>query len=592
MALRHDGRMGARRPAIAMGDPAIHPLGGGRMATAVLDAAPVGMLLVGGEGAVLYSNRAFSEMVGYVPAGEHPFAFLDMVHEDERLALRLQLERLARGEAGAWRGECRFRHADRTFLWFMVAAKLLEGEAGAPGALIVQLTNIELQKKAEQALAYSEARWNSALESARQGVWDYDLRRDRMFYSRMWRVLRGIPADEDVGTDHDANWLDRIHPDDRDWVRSVARKQGEGVEGYDTLEYRERTRDGRYVWILSRGKPIEWDEDGNVLRAVGTDTDITHLKTIELELAAEKERLRVTLESIADGMISADAEGRVAFMNAAAEQLTGMPAAQARGRPVDAVFRLRSDQSGALLDCPVRSCFERGQSVRVEHDAILLGHDGAERDISCTAAPVLAKGGATLGAVLVFQDVTQSRALQKQLAHTASHDALTGLANRAAFEHVLEATIQAGRANGRTSSLIYVDLDHFKPVNDNAGHAAGDALLKQVAQTIRESCRAHDLVARIGGDEFAVILEGCPPEAGRQVAGKIVRAVGALVFPWAGREYRIGASAGLTMVSAEPSSPLGFMGEADAACYAAKAEGRGRAVAFGDMLDPLSRNRR
>src|SRR5690606_2107684 len=153
-------------------------------------------------------------------------------------------------------------------------------------------------------------------------------------------------------------------------------RQDRGDASFDALEYRERTRDGSYIWILSRGKPVEWDADGNAVRTLGTDTDITHLKTIELELAAEKERLRVTLESIADGMISADAEGRVAFMNAAAEQLTGMPAAQARGRPVDAVFRLRSDQSGALLDCPVRSCFERGQPVRVEHDAILLGHDG------------------------------------------------------------------------------------------------------------------------------------------------------------------------------------------------------------------------
>jgi diguanylate cyclase (GGDEF)-like protein/PAS domain S-box-containing protein len=575
-----------------MGDPAIHPLRSGGMATRLLDAAPVGMLLVGLDGAILYSNRAFSDMVGYVPAAEHPFALLDMVHVDDRTALRLQIERLIRGETRFWRGECRFRHADQNALWFMVAAKLLDGEAGEPGTLVIQLTNIELQKKAEEALAYSEARWNSALESARQGVWDYDLRRDRMFYSRMWRDLRGIPDDEDIGEEHDSHWLDRIHPDDRERVGNVAKKQGLGIEGHDTLEYRERTRDGRYIWILSRGKPIEWDEHGNALRAVGTDTDITHLKTIELELAAEKERLRVTLQSIADGMISADAEGRIEFMNAAAEQLTGMAAAAAQGRPIRDVFRLRSDSIGTTMDCPVRSCFDREQPVRVEDDAILLGHDGVERDIRCTAAPVLANGGAIAGAVLVFQDVSQSRALQKQLAHTASHDALTGLTNRAAFERLLDTTIAAGRANGRESSLIYLDLDHFKPVNDSAGHAAGDALLRQVAQTIRESCRAHDVVARIGGDEFAVILEGCPAPAGQQAAEKIVRAIGALVFLWAGKQYRIGASAGLTMVNVEPSSPLGFLGEADAACYAAKAEGRGRAIAFRDMLDPLSRNRR
>ncbi len=579
--------MGARRPAIALGSPAIHPLRGGGLATHILDAAPVGMLLVGLDGAVLYSNRAFSEMVGYVPAAEEPFRLLDMVDDADRIALHLQFERLVRGETRSWRDEYRFRHRDRSALSVMAAASLLvDNDDHTPSIVILQLNNIELQKKAEEALAYSEARWNSALESARQGVWDYDLRRDRMFYSRMWRVLRGIPDSEEIGAGHDASWLDRIHPEDQERVAIAGKKQGQGEPGYDTIEYRERTRAGNYIWILSRGRPIEWDENGTVLRAVGTDTDITHLKTIEQELASEKERLRVTLESIADGMISADAQGRVEFMNAAAEQLTGLSAAKARGMDVCDVFRLRSENTGTIMDCPVALCFEQGLPVRVEDDAVLLCHGGGHRDIRCTAAPVLGDGGRISGAVLVFQDVTQSRALHRQLAHTASHDALTGLVNRAAFESALDATILSARTNGLTSSLIYVDLDHFKPVNDSAGHAAGDALLKQVAKTIRETCRSRDVVARIGGDEFAVLLEGCPDERARQVADKIVRGIGALVFVWAGRQYRIGASAGITLVTSAASSPLGFMGEADAACYSAKASGRGRAVAFGDMISP------
>lgn len=576
--------MGARRPAIA--DPAIHPLRSGGLATHILDAAPVGMLLVGFDGAILYSNRAFSDMIGYVPAGEHPFPLLDAVHPADGIALRLQFERLVRGEARSWRGEHRFRHRDQSPLWVMVAANVVTGEDGAPDMVIVQLTSIELQKKAEEALVYSESRWNSALESARQGVWDYDLRRDRMFYSRMWRVLRGIPDDEEIGAEHDLNWLGRIHPDDQDRVAAAGKKQGQGEAGYDTLEYRERTRDGHYIWILSRGRPIEWDENGTVLRAVGTDTDITHLKTVEQELASEKERLRVTLQSIADGMISADAEGRVEFMNAAAEQLTGLSEAEAQGMRVCDVFRLRSEASGHAMTCPVATCFDTGIPVRIEDDAVLLHHAGSHRDIRCTAAPVLGDGGRIAGAVLVFQDVTQSRALQRQLAHSASHDALTGLFNRGAFERSLDASTHAARSSGRESILIYVDLDHFKPVNDSAGHAAGDALLKQVAQTIRESCRTHDVVGRIGGDEFAILLEGCPAQRGIQVADTIVRAVSALVFVWAGRQYRIGASAGVTTVTVDPASPLGFMGEADAACYAAKASGRGRAVTFGDMINP------
>lgn len=564
------------------------PIGAG-LATHILDAAPLGMLVAGMDGQVLYSNRAFSDMMGYVPAAEGPMRLADLVHADDNTAFCLQFERISRDEARSWRGEHRFRHADGSPLWVMVAATLL---LGGPDLVVIQLTNIELQKKAEEALAYSESRWHSALESARQGVWDYDMRKDRMFYSHMWRVLRGIPPDEEIGKGHDAHWLERIHPDDRERIAATAKKQGQGAEGFDTLEYRERTRDGRYIWILSRGKPIEWDENGTVLRAVGTDTDITHLKTVEMELAAEKERLRVTLEAMADGVIATDTQGHIVFINPVAERLLGCKADEVRGQQSKDIFVLRHAETDETQLCPGRLCIEQRRVVEAGEDLVLWNRGGGWRDIRCTAAPVIMPDGTISGSVLVFQDVTQSRALQRQLAHSATHDALTGLTNRAAFEQSLDRVIRASRGNGSESSLIYVDLDYFKPVNDSAGHAAGDALLKQVAQTIRESCRAHDMVARIGGDEFAVILENCPSQGGRQVADKIVRAINALIFTWAGKEYRIGASAGLAVISSEPASPLGFMGEADAACYAAKAEGRGRVVAFQDMINPPTRNRR
>lgn len=591
MALRHDPRMGEIRPSSTVHHPAIPALRNTGLMARVLDAAPLGMLLVGLDGTIVYSNRAFADMVGYVPAAEHAFLLLDMVDPDERLALRLQFERLVRGEVRSWRGEYRFRHQRRSELPVMISANRLDSGDGEHPIVILQLTDIELQKKAEEALVHSDARWNSALESARQGVWEHDIRTDTMFYSRMWRLMRGMAPDAEVDGNQES-WLARIHPDDRAFIRANITRQDEGDDLFDAFEYRERIQDGSYIWILSRGRPIEWDENGAALRTIGTDTDITRLKTAEQELAAEKERLHITLQSIADGVISADAAGRVEFMNPAAEHLTGMCAAEARGRPVSEVFRLRNDVTGAPMACPVSACLEQGQPVRVEDDAVLSCRECEARDIRCTAAPVPGADGEIAGAVLVFQDVTQSRTLQRQLAHTAAHDALTGLVNRAGFEKALEAAIAAVRVSGRASSLIYIDLDHFKPVNDTAGHAAGDALLRQVAQTIRESCRAHDVVGRIGGDEFAVLLEFCPAESGLEVAGKIVRAIGALIFTWAGRQYRIGASAGLAMVTMDSTSPLGHMGEADAACYAAKAAGRGRAVAFSDMVNPINRNRR
>src|SRR5690606_17539780 len=328
---------------------------------------------------------------------------------------------LLRGEADDYLGEHRFRHADGTPLWVMVAAAVLRADGGEPTHLIVQLTSIELQKKAEEALAHSENRWNFALESARQGVWDHDIRTDTMFYSRMWRVMRGIPPDEEVDGDQQ-KWLARIHPDDLQHVLDNVDRQDKGDADFDALEYRERTRDGSYVWILSRGKPVEWDEAGNPTRTLGTDTDITRLKQTELELAAEKERLRVTLDSIADGMISTDETGRILYMNPAAELLTGYRSHEAVIQDVHHGFSVREGPSGDRQPCPVAISIGSDQAVHLDDDMILVARDGSERDIRCTAAPVKTPTGTLTGAVLVFQDVTQSRSMQRALAHAAAHD--------------------------------------------------------------------------------------------------------------------------------------------------------------------------
>ena len=554
----------------------------GSMLARVVENAAVGMVMSEMSGRMVYANKAFTALLGFQIDDSGEQNILDIMHPDDTAIARLQLQRLMRNEAEDYRGEHRFCRADGETVWVTVAASLLRDEAAnSPLYLITQITNIELQKKVQAARAHSESRWNFALESARQGVWDHDIVNDTMFYSRMWRVMRGIPPDEEVDGEQ-TEWFKRIHPDDLQHVLDNVDRQDKGDENLDALEYRELKRDGSWVWILSRGKPVEWDEHGNPTRTLGTDTDITRLKTVELELAAEKERLRVTLDSIADGMISTNETGHVVFMNPAAELLTGWKAGDAVGCEVRAIFQVRDGATGEVRPCPVALCLGGDMPIHLDDDMILVGKGGSERDIRCTAAPLKTPLGRLSGAVLVFQDVTQSRAMQRELAHSATHDDLTGLPNRSAFERALNGAIARAR-DGRKHCLLYIDLDRFKPVNDTAGHAAGDALLKQVAQTIRGSCRSHDIAARIGGDEFAVLLNDCPDDGGQRLADKIVRAVGSLAFSWAGRTYHIGASIGITSISDQSSSPLGFMGEADAACYGAKARGRGIAMHFRDL---------
>jgi diguanylate cyclase len=371
-----------------------------------------------------------------------------------------------------------------------------------------------------------------------------------------------------------------VHPDDVPAIRATVGKQNRGEEGFETLEYRERHCDGHWIWILSRGRPVEWDADGNPIRTLGTDTDITRLKSVEGELAAEKERLRVTLESIADGVISANAKGVVTFMNHMAEKMTGHTAADSIGRPLADVFALVDDREGGGARDPVSLCLAGDMVAFLDEDAVLVNSDGTRRDIRSTAAPLHGPDGKLIGAVLIFQDITSSRRLQKQLAHSATHDALTDLPNRPAFEMALRSVAAEVEPNKRRHSLCFIDLDHFKPVNDGAGHRAGDVLLRRVAEVIRDTCRKEDFAARIGGDEFAVLFSDCPPAAGTRIAQKIIDAIARIRFEWDGRTYVIGASAGISAIEPGATDPVELMSEADAACYVAKANGRGRVAVY------------
>ena len=552
----------------------------GSLLRKVMESAAVGMALVGIDRRTIYVNKAYEAMLGFAPGERLGRSAEEAIFPEDRTPVMLRFEQVMRGEFEDMSVECRMNHSDGHPVWVLITASLLRSDtSNNPLYVIVQVINIDRQKNAEAALADSESRWNFALESARQGVWDHDIRKDDMWYSRMWRKMRGIPEDEYVDPDQDA-WLARVHPDDVPRILATVKEQDAGVEGHDTLEYRERHRDGHYMWILSRGKPVEWDKDGNAIRTVGTDTDITRLKNAEAQVAEEKERFRVTLESIGEGVIAVDANGCVQYMNPAAEQLTGWSEADALTQPLWWVFVTKFDSTGEMAGDVIGHCLSSGATADIENDVILVSRDGTGRGVSGTASPVRTEDGRTIGAVLVFKDATDHQEEQRRLAHSANHDGLTGLPNRVAFSRALsEACRQAG-AEQRSHVLCFIDLDRFKPVNDTAGHAAGDALLQKVARTIRSCCRMQDFAARMGGDEFVVLLADCTMADARGVAQKIVDSITAIDFEWGGVTYAIGASVGMAPVL--PDAERDVLAMADAACYAAKAGGRGRVAASGD----------
>ena len=167
-------------------------------------------------------------------------------------------------------------------------------------------------------------------------------------------------------------------------------------------------------------------------------------------------------------------------MNPVAEEMTGWPSTEAAGRKVGEIFAIVDETTEELTVDPVAECLSKGRLHYLDGDTVLLGRYGERRDVRASAAPVRTPQGTVIGAVLVFQDVADSRALQRQLAHTAMHDSLTGLPNRATFQHALDDAVRQAQREAREHALCFIDLDHFKTVNDNAGHAAGDAVLRDI----------------------------------------------------------------------------------------------------------------
>jgi diguanylate cyclase (GGDEF)-like protein len=182
--------------------------------------------------------------------------------------------------------------------------------------------------------------------------------------------------------------------------------------------------------------------------------------------------------------------------------------------------------------------------------------------------------------VITFRNVTAAKRLTDELTHQAHHDPLTGLPNRRAFESRLRRAVISAKEQGCRHALLYFDLDHFKPVNDTAGHAAGDELLRQLAKLLRTQLREHDALARLGGDEFGILLEDATAEQASYVAEKVRRAIANYQFEWQGEIFRIGASIGQLEFADGKLSAYELLYRADEMCYLAKSRGRDRVVAF------------
>ena len=382
---------------------------------------------------------------------------------------------------------------------------------------------------------------------------------------------------------------DLMRPAYRAVVRRQVSDQLEGNEPSQVIEVQLIHGDERGLWAELHSRVIDFSGTRALLTVA---RDISHRKSMEASLGRGKLQARITLESIGEGVITTDTTGIIDYMNEAAEQLSGSSRSLGIGKRLTDLIALVDESDRESLGDPVQTCLNERKRISLGRRALLLSKQGGrECSVELTASPIRGAEGTVAGCVIIFHDVTEIRGLTRQMSYQASHDALTGLVNRADFERQLEAALKSARSADVGHVVCYLDLDRFKAVNDTSGHLAGDNLLREIASLLKEKVRDSDTVARLGGDEFALLLVGCPLDKGQQIADDVCRAVGDYRFVWHDQIFDIGVSIGLVEIGHESGSAENVLGAADSACYVAKQQGRGRVRVYSARDEIVARQR-
>ena len=359
----------------------------------------------------------------------------------------------------------------------------------------------------------------------------------------------------------------------------------------DNYELQLRHKQGHSVWVLINVRYF-YQTDGKLAGIEGIIRDITSRKQIEQALEYEREKAQVTLKSIADGVITTDLHGRIDYMNPMASTITSWNHAAAKGLNIEDVYQPRTEYEDQEIINPVMECIRIGDSVMDANIRLLPQQDHREFAIRDSASPIRSADGSIIGVVLIIHDVTHIRDMAQRLVYQASHDEQTGLLNRSAFENRVLHALDDSHQQGAQHVFCYMDLDQFKVVNDTCGHIAGDAMLNQISNIMQSFVRDGDTFARIGGDEFGLLLENCPLQRGTAIAEEIREAVASFRFVWQEKIFEIGVSIGIVTLEKNSGDLTEVFSKADSACFVAKDKGRNRLHIYREKEKGLSHQHR
>jgi diguanylate cyclase (GGDEF)-like protein/PAS domain S-box-containing protein len=426
---------------------------------------------------------------------------------------------------------------------------------------ITKMRDIEL------ALTASQDTHRRAKLLGRPVDWEWDMRNDCLAYcSQEFATLHEMTVEETLGhfsslaRDHSV-----IHPDDiEDWLRAKA----EAVDGSMEVEYRIVVRSGIVKHIREISK-MDVDENGDGYCQFGSVRDITGTKVAEQALLESNERYQRLYHETPSMFFTIDDRGKVLSTNSYGARHLGYEPAELINKSLGSLV---DEQDMALAARNLKKTLAEPEQVH-SWEVRLVRKDGTRRWVRETARTI-EHGAGEQQVLLVGEDITETRKLSEQLSYYASHDPLTKLLNRREFDLRLKRIIETARAGKAEHALCYLDLDQFKVINDNCGHTAGDELLRQLGDLLTTSIRSRDTLARLGGDEFGILMEHCDLDQAQRVAENVRKAIESFRFAWEGRVFNIGASIGLVPIANTSLDSIDILKQADAACYAAKDDGR------------------
>jgi diguanylate cyclase (GGDEF)-like protein/PAS domain S-box-containing protein len=430
------------------------------------------------------------------------------------------------------------------------------------------------RKESLDALRDSEERFRAMSDASPLGIFVSDAVGDCVYTNTSYQKISGLDFARALGT----NWSMAIHPEDRQRIVAAWRAAVQGGEAFQA-EVRFLRADGSTVWTRLNAAAMHTGPGGR--GRVQTVEDISERKAAEHELQAtrqalfeEKERAQVTLNSIGDAVLSTDIAGKVTYLNQVAETMTGWRLDEARGRPLAEIFRIIDGVTRLPAENPGQRAILENRVVGLAMNSILVRRDGFESAIEDSSAPIHDRDGQVCGSVIVFHDVSESRAMAQKMSHLAQHDFLTGLPNRLLLTERFSRAIGQAQRHQMQVALLFLDLDFFKNINDSLGHVIGDQLLQAVALRLVNCVRSTDTVCRQGGDEFVILLAEIErPQDASQVADKLLAA---LQVPHliAGHELHVTLSIGISIYPDDGITADAVMQNADTAMYYAKAKGR------------------